>query len=235
MKRFLLASVALANLLTACQIAAAADLRTKPVYMPPAIVAPVFNWTGCYVGANLGAAWGHADISGSGGDASGSNAGFAGGGQFGCDYQLGTWVIGVRNMIDGTSLDSSATFPAGPLAGYSFNGTAHWFDTLTARGGYLVRPDILLYVQGGFAWAQNSQSITSPAGVGLGQISNNTTGWTAGGGVEWMFIPHWSAFLEYDFMGFGTKNATWTGCGGTCSVNANADIQTVLVGLNYKF
>jgi len=177
MKRILLAAVALAVLLPASQNALAADLPAKPVYMPPMVTAPIYNWTGCYVGANLGAAWGHADISGSGGCVSGSNTGLAGGGQFGCDYQFGTWVIGVRNMIDGTSLDSGATLPAAPLAGYSFSGNAHWFDTLTARGGYLVRPDILLYVQGGAAWTQNSQTIASPAGVGVGQISHNTTGW----------------------------------------------------------
>lgn len=235
MKRILLTAVTLVVLLPASQSALAADLRAKPVYMPPAIVAPIYNWTGCYVGANLGVAWGHADISGSGGDVSGSNTGFAGGGQLGCDYQLGTWVIGFRNMIDGTSLDSGATLPSAPLAGYSFSGTAHWFDTMTARGGYLVRPDILLYVQGGAAWTQNSQSFATPAGVGVGQISHNTTGWTFGGGVEWMFMPHWSTFLEYNFMEFGTNSATWAGCGGTCSVNANADIQTLLVGINYKF
>jgi outer membrane immunogenic protein len=52
-----------------------------------------------------------------------------------------------------------------------------------------------------------------------------------------MFAPHWSVFAEYNFMGFGTQSANFTGCGGTCvvSANAKADVQNVLAGVNYKF
>ena len=49
MKRFLLATVALAALSAP---AAAADLATK--YPVKAIPAPVFSWTGFYIGANVG-------------------------------------------------------------------------------------------------------------------------------------------------------------------------------------
>jgi outer membrane immunogenic protein len=69
----------------------------------------------------------------------------------------------------------------------------------------------------------------------VGEISNNRTGWTVGGGVEWMFASHWSVFAEYNFMGFGTRSAAFTGCGGTCVLSAKADVQNTLVGLNYKF
>jgi hypothetical protein len=49
--------------------------------------------------------------------------------------------------------------------------------------------------------------------------------------------PRWSAFAEYNFMGSGTQSMTFTGCGGTCvvSANAKADVQNVLAGVNYKF
>lgn len=191
MKRILLAAVALAVLLPASQTALAADLPARPVYMPPAVVSPIYNWTGCYVGANIGVAWGFGEANGS----FGTETGFAGGGQIGCDYQIGQWVIGARNMFDGTTISGGAT----------------WFDTLTARGGYLVQPNVLLYVQAGAAWAETT----------------NSTGWTVGGGIEWMFVPHWSAFLEYNFMDFGTTSGTFG--------SVRSDTQTVLVGLNYKF
>jgi len=55
------------------------------------------------------------------------------------------------------------------------------------------------------------------------------------GGAEWMFAPRWSVFAEYNFMGFGTQSAAFSGCGGTCSLNAKADVQNVLAGVNYKF
>jgi opacity protein-like surface antigen len=52
-----------------------------------------------------------------------------------------------------------------------------------------------------------------------------------------MFVPHWSVFLEYNFMGFGTRSAATTACvGATCAnISAKADLQNVLVGVNYKF
>ena len=161
MKRASVASIALLAAATSVTAlfgtsAYAADLPQRPAYKQPVVMAPVYNWTGCYLGGNIGAGWGRADLSGSGGSVSGTNSGFAGGGQIGCDYQFGQWVFGIRDMLDGTSLDSGATLPIAPLAGYSYSGNTHWFDTLTARGGYLVQPNILLYAQGGVAWTQTS-------------------------------------------------------------------------------
>ena len=70
-----------------------------------------------------------------------------------------------------------------------------WFDTLTGRIGYSVTPAWLWYFQGGAAWAKNSADVTIN-GFDVGSVSRTRTGWTVGGGVEWMFAPHWSAFLE---------------------------------------
>jgi outer membrane immunogenic protein len=218
------------------QIALAADLPRRPAYMPPVVVAPIYNWTGCYVGGNVGAAWGRAEFTNNGNFASGSgtNSGFAGGAQIGCDYQAGQFVVGVRNMFDGTSLNSGTTF----TNGYTANGKTQWFDTLTARAGYLVQPNVLLYGQGGAAWTRSDQYINNPAGAQVAQFGNNRGGWTVGGGAEWMFAPHWSTFLEYNYLNFGTNTGTWTDnvrCPAGCSVSLKRDSQNVLVGLNYKF
>jgi outer membrane immunogenic protein len=110
-----------------------------------------------------------------------------------------------------------------------------WFDTLTGRVGYLVQPNLLFYAQGGAAWTQADLTVFDGTGAHLGELSRNKTGWTVGGGVEWMFVPHWSVFLEYNFMGFGTRSATVVGCGGICAFSGKADIQNVLAGVNYKF
>jgi outer membrane immunogenic protein len=76
--------------------ASAADLpRKAPAYIPPA--PPQVTWTGCYIGGNIGGAFGDASVNFPGGEVS-SN------GQIGCDYQFsGGWVVGFRNMFDGTS------------------------------------------------------------------------------------------------------------------------------------
>ncbi len=224
------------------QMALAADLPQRPVYKAPMLApTPVYNWTGFYVGGNIGGAWGNVDATdvNTGASVSPNNSGFAGGGQVGYDYQMGSWVIGIRNIFDATDISGSATF-ADPLFGGTgtFDSHLHWFDALTARAGYLVEPNVLLYAQGGAAWTSWDIKATNGAGVQVGEISGgNRTGWTVGAGVEWMFLPHWSTFLEYNYMGFGTRSATTTAClRGTCAnISGRSDLQNVLVGVNYKF
>jgi outer membrane immunogenic protein len=207
--------------------------------MPPPT--PPMTWTGCYIGGNIGGAFGSASLSGAGGgDVSGDGSGFAGGGQVGCDYQFsGGWVIGFRDMFDGTSSKKSGTITTGPLAGNVANFNNQWFNTLTARVGYAVVPNWLLYFQGGGVWGHTSTNITV-AGVQIAQTSNTRTGWTIGGGVEWMFAPHWSAFLEGNYLDFGSTSGTaftpvGTACVAGCAFNAEATESTVLVGVNYRF
>ena len=231
MRKCSLALTAAAIGLTASQGVLAADLGRRvpapaPAYVPPPVQ---YLWTGCYVGGNVGGAWTHVEVTdlNTGGTASGSNSGFAGGGQVGCDYQAGAWVFGLRNMLDATSLSSSRAFDVGSIDSHT-----RWFDTLTARGGYLVQPNFLLYLQGGAAWAQRQVTVFDAVGAQVGEASRTRTGWTVGGGAEWMFAPHWSVFAEYNFMGFGTQDAS---CGGVCNVSAKANIQDALVGVNYKF
>ena len=217
--------------------ASAADLARRPppppAYVPPAPIP--YIWTGCYVGGNIGGAWSNVEIDSvsTGGSASASNSGVAGGGQVGCDYQTGAWVFGIRNMLDATSLSNNATFSTIPFSGTADSRT-RWFDTLTARGGYLIAPNVLFYVQGGAAWTNTNVTLFDVTGAQVGEISNDRTGWTVGGGAEWMFAPHWSVFAEYNFMGFGTQSASFAACGG-CVLSAKANLQDFLVGLNYKF
>jgi outer membrane immunogenic protein len=227
--------------LTANQSARAADLYRRPPPPPAAYVAPLpipYLWTGCYVGGNIGGAWSNVDLSGvSGVDTSATNSGFAGGGQIGCDYQWNAWVVGIRNMLDATSLSSRTNISTVSFTG-AVDSRTHWFDTLTGRVGYLVpSTNVLLYAQGGAAWTNTNITFLDGSGAQLGEAANNRTGWTVGAGVEWRFAQQWSVFAEYNFMGFGTQSATFTGCGSNCVVNANAnaDVQNVLTGVNYKF
>jgi len=244
MDRIALKFIAAAGLsLVLGQMALAADLPQRPTYKAPPIMSPVpvYNWTGFYVGGNIGGAWGTLDVTdvNTGASASPNNGGFAGGGQIGFDYQMGQWLIGIRNIFDGTSISDGATL-SGPLFSGTVNSKLRWFDALTGRVGYLVQPNLLLYGQGGAAWT--SWNITANVnGVQVAEISGgNRTGWTVGGGVEWMFMPQWSAFLEYNYMGFGSRSAAGQIClaGVACTTDTfsgKADLQTVLVGVNYKF
>jgi outer membrane immunogenic protein len=241
MKHIVVTALAMTALGSASALAA--DLPQRPEYKAaPMMVAPPPTWTGCYIGGNIGGAFGNASVDGPlGGEVSGNGSGFAGGGQVGCDYQFsGGWVIGFRELLDYTSNNKSGTFANGPLAGDVGNFNNQWFDTVTARLGYAVQPDWLLYFQGGAAWGHTSTNVTA-AGLQIGQTSNTRTGWTIGGGVEWMFAPHWSAFLEGNYMDFGSNSGTVVTPIGTvcaapgCPISAKATEADVLVGVNYRF
>jgi outer membrane immunogenic protein len=222
--------------LAASQASAADVPRKAPAVAAPA--APPTAWTGCYIGANVGGTFGRAETTFGFGEVSTHNSGFAGGGQIGCDYQFaGGWVVGVRNMFDGTSLHKDRAIAFGPLAGGEVDFKTRWFDTLTGRVGYAAAPAWLIYGQGGGAWAQSSSAVTF-AGVQIGDFSKTRSGWTAGGGVEWMFAPRWSAFLEGNYMDFGSNDQTVitpVSCPAGCAFNTKATAATALVGVNYRF
>ena len=87
---------------------------------------------------------------------------------------------------------------------------------------------VFVYGTGGFAYGGVSG--------GFSNSSNTRTGWTAGGGVEWLFIPNWSAKVEYLYYDLGSKN--YSVIGGTLpavSAKAKMDGSIVRAGLNYKF
>ena len=137
MRRESLTVLAAAAMALAASAASAADLPRKapPAYIPPA--PPPITWTGCYIGANIGGVFTRAEAEFDIGTLSSNNSGFTGGGQIGCDYQwAGGWVIGFRNMFNGTSGSRTVTFDRfnDPFFdGATINFKNQWFDALTGR------------------------------------------------------------------------------------------------------
>jgi outer membrane immunogenic protein len=98
MKKFLLATVALVALgATVPALAADLSARNAPYTKAPAYVAPLYNWTGFYIGGHLGGVF--SDNSNFNGLVTGNNGNgrFLGGLQGGADYQFApNWVIGAE-------------------------------------------------------------------------------------------------------------------------------------------
>ena len=170
-----------------------------------------------------------------------------GGGQIGCDYQFaGNWVAGVQGMGDYGNLRSShvvpTAFPGFPVGSFISNNRVNYTITATGRVGYLFAPQVLGYVKGGAAWANQDHNFigTVPA-VFLSESANSVDrfGWTVGGGLEWMFAPGWSVFGEYNYMDFGRKDIGFIAGPATVGapdiVSTRLTIQQALVGVNYKF
>jgi opacity protein-like surface antigen len=69
----------------------------------------------------------------------------------------------------------------------------------------------------------------------VADFSKTRTGWTIGGGSEWMFAQGWSAFLEYDHADFGTNTGTFNSALlGPISIGAKSNVDLFLVGFNWR-
>ena len=100
MKATFLASIAVAALFGAP--AFAADMAVKAPPLPP----PALNWTGCYIGGQVGFAGGRSEHSFSNGAPSDSSNlfGALGGGLASCDYQWNNFVLGVEGDFEAADL-----------------------------------------------------------------------------------------------------------------------------------
>ncbi len=201
MKKFLLGTVALVALGTASAVAA--DLPARTYTKAPVYAAPIYNWTGIYVGAHIGAAFGGDDgvtTTIPGLTSSNRDASFLGGGQIGADYQFApNWVVGVEGQISGIS-NNDRTFTDGVD---SLRDRSDWLASVTGRLGYTWGPG-MIYAKGGVAFRDNKDLDT--VGFGLVTTDRNDTGYTVGGGFEYMFAPAWSAKVEYQYYNFDTTN-----------------------------
>lgn len=212
--------------------ASAADMAVKAARPMPAPVM-VYNWTGCYIGGNVGGLWVDTDwTTSTGADSGGHTAsGVTAGGQIGCNYQTGPWVFGVEGMFNWADADGSHVSPAGLTQTTNTN----WLANVTARTGYAFDRS-LIYVKGGGAWIDQSNTATTVGGTLFDTGDHTRSGWTVGAGYEYAFAPNWSAKIEYNYMDFGNKSPAFCPAAGACGTfNVDQTAQVALFGVNYRF
>ena len=59
----------------------------------------------------------------------------------------------------------------------------------------------MIYTKGGWAFFNGKESFSTNAAFTVGSSVSTFSGWTLGGGYEYMFAPNWSAKLEYQHDG----------------------------------
>ena len=234
MSRFPLFSVG-ALALTLAAPAYAADLPQRPVVAPPMVV-PVYNWTGFYVGGNLGGAWSNVDVTGNftGATWSFDQTNFIAGGQVGYNYQIGAFVIGVEWDFDWADGEGSTAFRNTQFGRLRATTDSSWVTTVAARLGYAA-DRWLFYTKLGGGWTEIDASLRTPGGVAVASGTASNSGWLVGAGVEYAFAINWTAKIEYNYLGLSDKTFTTRIIAPGRSVTVSPDVQMVKFGINYKF
>jgi outer membrane immunogenic protein len=241
MKRILIASaLALATAAPAFAAdlppAAAPPPRAPVAYIP---AAPVFSWTGFYVGLNAGGAFGSSSwTTPSGPVGSFSTIGALFGGQIGGNYQIGQFVIGAEGDFDWQNLrGATATGFCGIAAVGGCAVASNWIATIRGRAGFAA-DRALFYITGGGAFTN-----VKPSTAALPYGGGTEAGWTAGGGIEYAVTDNWTAKVEYLYANFQSATCNTSACAAPLAVPAMAIAPAtvsfheniVRAGVNYKF
>lgn len=216
MKKILLATTAV--LLAAPALAADLPRRSAAVAPAPMFVQSM-NWTGFYVGLNVG--YVSPEELGTAPNTVQAD-GFTIGARLGYDWQVGqNWVIGALVDLD-----------AGFGKDTVFGATAKipFLASLNLRVGYLITPATLLYATGGYTYADIKISAPFPlAGLGL---PGSADGFNIGAGIEHRFNSNWSVFGEYRYNSLRLDNSLGVFPGAPIR---DIDAHSFKVGVNYRF
>jgi outer membrane immunogenic protein len=245
--------------------ALAADLaKPPPVFKAPPPV-PVFNWTGWYIGGNIGYGWGQSTNSNIVSDTTGFGAvsnfppslkpkGVIGGGQIGYDWQVSPhFVWGLVADFQGADIKdsqtSAGTFDIPPVETLteSLSQKLQFLGTGRVRAGWAAG-QWLFYGSGGVAYGDVKSTFDFTASVPgstvpeTGSRTETRVGWAAGGGVNYAVTPNWILGVDYLHYDLGRTSVTATlflnpNTAGQDPITASQKVggDIVRATINYKF
>ena len=236
MRKFALAVAALA---IGTVTASAADMAARPYVKAPAPIAAVYNWTGFYVGGHVG--WGEAKqdwflIQNAVGFGF-SKDGVIAGGYAGYNWQLGSnFVLGAE--FEGSWSDlQQGNVPCTIGQAAICRNDVNWLGSVRGRAGVAFN-QVLFYAAGGWAFADAShdrQFLPLGGGPFTTGVSDTRDGWVAAVGVEWAFAGNWIGRVQYDHYDFGTKTYLIPALSNFSDTRVSLTVDTVRVGIGYKF
>lgn len=244
--------------------AQAADLAARPYVKAPVAPVAYLSWNKCYVGVSGGytttAGTRSTTISPNDADfllsqtlgnvptSQGSDPdGGIIGGTVGCNWQIGTMVLGGETDLSWTSQKSTSRTMLGAFDVVTANTSElQALGTVRGRLGFAMGPT-LFYATGGLAYGYVKDSasiIPNAVGIGLGGAqlagaqSEWRAGWTVGGGVEHLISPDWSVKAEYLYYDLGRSSLLVSSFAGTPesgTFSHRNDGHIIRVGINYQF
>jgi outer membrane immunogenic protein len=173
------------------------------------------------------------------------------GAQWGYNYQIQQYVVGLEADLDWVGGKKTTTFtaPANGIITNTDTQTAglEWLGTVRARLGYAIDRN-LLFVTGGLAYGEVKASSTGTGfdGFGTDTYSGSASGWRAGyavgGGYEYAFTNNLTGKIEYLYYNLGTvnyavaaANAFTAGEGLFINASQKFDGNVLRLGLNWKY
>ena len=198
-----------------------------------------YNWTGPYIGAFVGSTWGTEQWRFQDPPNTTPRPDFAGyvvGGQIGYNLQHGRWVFGIEGDYGFTEAHGGVSCPNQFF--FTCEADAHRLASVAGRLG-ITWGRALFYGKAGFAAGEVSASVHDntvfipPVGTSDTKWS---TGWIAGGGMEFALTDRWSAKAEYTHYDLGSKTfTTFVGAGATGLTDVDIRGNNVRIGVNYHF
>jgi outer membrane immunogenic protein len=186
--------------------------------------------------------------------------GVVGGGQVGYNWQFSPWLVfGIETDIQASDVHDTVNSAAGVvdtfgshLQSATSTKSVDWYGTVRGRVGVApFIPNLLIYGTGGFAYggvnhgvgfADNGAGLIPAFGsIATAQYDSTSTGWAAGGGIEWSptGFPAWSVKVEYLYVDLGNTNISGVSVGGNpvygATYSSPTRFHTVRAGLNWHF
>jgi outer membrane immunogenic protein len=212
--------------------AQAADLAPRPYTKAPEM-APVYDWTGFYLGVNAGFGLGRDRTVHDYGNGFGNSLylqplGAVGGGQIGYNWQtnsfLGPIVIGVEADIQAADMSDNRT---SILGAPQYSQKLDWFGTVRGRVGLVTGPT-LTYFTAGYAYGDANTTVIAPGGPF--PFRGTRDGWTWGSGVEAALGGNWTGKIEYLYLDLGNRTDAFAGQ----TLYSELRENIFRVGLNYR-
>ena len=244
--KIVVAAVVMAGGMSGVAIADGYEYEPVTDYAP---APPVYSWTGTYIGANAGWIRSESSATVSGGTGAFSDApgnfsndrdGFLAGLTLGYNANFGSaFVGGIEGDIAYTDVDASQTNTvtvAGTTTSATLSRDMQWFGTVRARAGWLASREFLIYATGGLAYAnvERNGSITVGGATTSGSGSDWKTGWTVGGGMEWLLGNKTTFKTEYLYYDIDDSSVTFVSAGaaGSATYKSENKGHIVRAGLN---
>jgi outer membrane immunogenic protein len=232
MKKYLLATISALAFMGGG--ASAADL------IPEFKAAAFHNWSGFYVGVDVGTAWGSNNWDDRF-DASFSTSypvsGVLGGVHGGWNYQTGPLVIGGEGNLAFTNARGSAPVvnEIGENGGGSANlaSRVNWLATFVGRAG-VANASTLYYLVAGFALKSEQHTADVSPGFVSQTVRSSRSGYVLGFGAEFAVWQNWSAKLEYNYMDFGKRSFAFPAVEGE-PILIDQQMHVVKLGISYSF